>query len=292
VANYNVSKATFGSGLQLDPVIAAALSAVVMADKDGDKNTLSVTEPLTSGSQVSTVSSVTDVLTFALSANGIVDLANLPKPPKTKGKESSSSSGTLDVIAFNNDAAVDLRLASFKGAVLLGNGNDKVSGGGGALAINAGGGNDSITTGSSADTIVAGTGNDTVNSGSGADRVWGGEGNDRIDAGADADSIYSGTGSDTIIAGTGSDRIIIEAIAGDAKVIDGGTGRKDTDYLDLSLVNITSANLAGSTLNITLDTGATLTVTNIEQFVYDNNGAAAGGVITVGLTQFLADPDF
>jgi len=56
---------------------------------------------------------------------------------------------------------------------------------------------------------------------------------------------------------------------------------------------ITQASLTGSLLQVRLDTGAVLNVTNVERFIYDDNGAEnPGGKIIVGLTQFLADPDF
>jgi len=285
VSNYHVNKATFGADLVLDPAIQLALSRVVAADKDGSKTTLSVTNPLTNSAGLKNVDKLTDVLTFNLSSNQVVDLSKLSNKGKSDGD--SSKSGSLDVIAFNNDMNVDLKLASFKGVVLLGNGNDKVSGGGGSLAINAGGGNDTITTGSNSDTIVGGDGNDSISSGSGKDLVKGGAGNDRIDSGRDNDTVYTGSGSDTILAGDGDDRIIIEAIAGDAQVIDGGKGSRDV--LDLSGVTVSGAAQAGATVTITLDSGATVAVTGIERFMYDTNGATAGGVVTVGLSTFLGD---
>jgi len=286
VSNYHVNKATFGADLVLDPAIQLALSRVVAADKDGSKTTLSVTNPLTNSAGLKNVDKLTDVLTFNLSSNQVVDLSKLSNR-KGKSEDDSSKSGSLDVIAFNNDMNVDLKLASFKGVVLLGNGDDKVSGGGGSLAINAGGGNDTITTGSNSDTIVGGDGNDSISSGSGKDLVKGGAGNDRIDSGRDNDTVYTGSGSDTILAGDGDDRIIIEAIAGDAQVIDGGKGSRDV--LDLSGVTVSGAAQAGATVTITLDSGATVAVTGIERFMYDTNGATAGGVVTVGLSTFLGD---
>ncbi len=286
MSNYHVNKATFGADLVLDPAIQLALSRVVAADKDGSKTTLSVTNPLTNSAGLKNVDKLTDVLTFNLSSNQVVDLSKLSNR-KGKSEDDSSKSGSLDVIAFNNDMNVDLKLASFKGVVLLGNGNDKVSGGGGSLAINAGGGNDTITTGSNSDTIVGGDGNDSISSGSGKDLVKGGAGNDRIDSGRDNDTVYTGSGSDTILAGDGDDRIIIEAIAGDAQVIDGGKGSRDV--LDLSGVTVSGAAQAGATVTITLDSGATVAVTGIERFMYDTNGATAGGVVTVGLSTFLGD---
>jgi Ca2+-binding RTX toxin-like protein len=286
VSNYHVNKATFGADLVLDPAIQLALSRVVAADKDGSKTTLSVTNPLTNSAGLKNVDKLTDVLTFNLSSNQVVDLSKLSNR-KGKSEDDSSKSGSLDVIAFNNDMNVDLKLASFKGVVLLGNGNDKVSGGGGSLAINAGGGNDTITTGSNSDTIVGGDGNDSISSGSGKDLVKGGAGNDRIDSGRDNDTVYTGSGSDTILAGDGDDRIIIEAIAGDAQVVDGGKGSRDV--LDLSGVTVSGAAQAGATVTITLDGGATVAVTGIERFMYDTNGATAGGVVTVGLSTFLGD---
>jgi len=286
VSNYHVNKATFGADLVLDPAIQAALARVVARDKDGSATELSVTNPITNSAFIGNVSKLTDVLTFNLSTSQVVDLAKVSN--KDRSDSDSSNKGSLDVVAFNNDVNVDLRLGSFKGVVLLGNGNDKVSGTkSGAVAISAGGGNDTIITGSSADTIVGGDGNDSISSGSGKDLVKGGAGNDSIDSGKDNDTVYTGSGSDTILAGDGDDRIIIEAIAGDAQVVDGG--RKGMDVLDLSGVTVTSAAQAGSAVTITLDSGATVVATGIERFMYDTNGATAGGVVTVGLSTFLGD---
>jgi Ca2+-binding RTX toxin-like protein len=286
MANYNVSKQTFGSSLQLDPVIAAALSKVIRGDSDGDRFTVSVTEPLsTSSLGSSNVPRGTDVITFDFDSG---------TPNINLGSLSSTTRGALNAIIFNrdgNDPNTTLDLSSFRGTVILGDGDDVVTGSG-QVAIDGGAGNDSITTGSNGDTIVGGLGNDTIKSGGGADLIKGGEGNDSVDAGSGNDTIFAGGGADTIIGGEGNDRIIVEPTVSGTSVINGGSGH--SDILDLFSLGdtIDSAGLNGSTLQITLDGGAILNVTNVERFIYDSNGAAPGGAITVGLSQFLADPDF
>jgi Ca2+-binding RTX toxin-like protein len=284
MANYNVSKQTFGSSLQIDPHIAAALAKVIRADSDGARLTVSVTEPIsTSTLNSGNVPRDTDVITFNFDSG---------TPNINLGSLSSSTRKALNAVIFNrdgNDPDTTLNLSSFRGTVVLGDGNDTVTGSS-QVAIDAGAGNDSIVTGSGSDTIVGGAGNDTIKSGSSSDLIKGGAGNDSVDAGSGNDTIYAGGGSDTIMGGEGNDRIIIEPDASGTTVINGGSGSRDS--LDLFGVVITGAQLSSGTLQITLDTGAIIQVQSVELFIYDNNGAAAGGAVTVGLTQFLADPDF
>ncbi|MEN9727756.1 MAG: hypothetical protein RL434_2122 [Pseudomonadota bacterium] len=175
--------------------------------------------------------------------------------------------------------------------VIGGDGNDTINAGAGADTVSAGTGNDLVFGGAGHDTVFGGTGHDTLFGGSGNDRMFGGAGNDSMEGGIGDDILYTGGGSDTVKGGDGFDNLIVDASAnGDSVFIDGG---RDSDVLDLSKVVISEAVLVGSVLEITLDTGAVLNVTNVESFIYDNDGAAnPGGKILVGLADFLADPDF
>ena len=85
--------------------------------------------------------------------------------------------------------------------------NDILSGGSGSDRITAYGGDDTIDGGSGNDTIDAGPGHDNVSGGDGADEILGGMGDDIIDGGGDSDSIEGGSGHDVIAGGTGADSI-------------------------------------------------------------------------------------
>ncbi len=112
--------------------------------------------------------------------------------------------------------------------------------------------------------------------------VISGAGNDSISLGAGKDSITLSGGKDTINTGAGIDTIKLAAdYAGKLTTkLDGGEGN---DKLDLSAVAIKSVNVSGAVVTITLDSGAKVQATNIESFVYDSNGDAAGGIKTVGV---------
>lgn len=200
----------------------------------------------------------------------------------TTGAYNDTISGGLGNDSISSGGGNDL--------VIGGEGNDTINAGSGSDTVRAGAGDDLVYAGGNHDTVFGGAGNDSIYGGNGNDRLFGGTGNDILEGGAGDDIIYTGSGSDTVQGGAGYDNIIVDnSAAGDVVTIDGGS---ESDILDLSKLVITQATLTGSLLQVTLDTGAELNVTNVEQFIYDNNGAAPGGAITVGLTQFLADGDF
>ena len=100
--------------------------------------------------------------------------------------------------------------------VILGTGNDTVTGsnandtidtGAGDDSVNAGGGNDLVRGGEGNDTLDAGGGDDTVDAGAGNDLVRGGEGNDNVTAGDGNDTVDAGPGNDTVDGGRGNDSL-------------------------------------------------------------------------------------
>lgn len=110
-----------------------------------------------------------------------------------------------------------------------------------------------------------------------------GTGNDTVSLGSGKDSMVLGGGNDSINAGGGTDIVKLAAgFIGNA-TIDGGSG---TDKLDLSATPVSKVAINPTThaVTVTLADGSVLSLANIESFVYDTNGDAAGGIKTVGLT--------
>lgn len=110
-----------------------------------------------------------------------------------------------------------------------------------------------------------------------------GTGNDTVSLGSGKDSMVLGGGNDSINAGGGADIVKLASGFKGSATIDGGAG---TDKLDLSATPISkvAVNSITHTVAVTLADGSVLTLENIESFVYDTNGDAAGGIKTVGLT--------
>ena len=100
-----------------------------------------------------------------------------------------------------------------------------------------GSGNDAVTGGDSFDYLDGGAGDDILAGGRGSDVLIGGEGNDVIEGGSGRDTIDGGAGDDVILdtnggsasGGAGNDRFYIQEVAGDT-TIDGGSGT-DTAWI-------------------------------------------------------------
>lgn len=106
--------------------------------------------------------------------------------------------------------------------ILLGAGNDSVTGGAGNDSVDAGAGND---------TLSGGAGNDTLAGGLGADVLTGGAGSDSLDGGAGDDDLVLGAG-DSATGGAGDDEFRFDStLAGNATItVSGGeTGEDLTD---------------------------------------------------------------
>ena len=164
------------------------------------------------------------------------------------GKVTVDASGAL---VFGMDKAGSSVTAKNFGAVILGNDGSELALSASKKALN----------------LTTGTGNDTVSLGSGKDSM-----------------VLSG-GNDSINAGAGSDIVKLAAGFKGNATIDGGAG---TDKLNLgtNAVKSVAVNPTTHVVTVTLVDGATLTISNVESFVYDTNGDAVGGIHTVGVTTF------
>lgn len=116
---------------------------------------------------------------------------------------------TIDLARWNGDYTVDMNTGSsnyggelytnFENLV-SGNGNDSITGTGGANSISTTGGNDTVIGGGGADTLLGGAGNDLLLGGFVTDTVDGGDGDDilRVLNGEFYDNSYGGNGVDTL----------------------------------------------------------------------------------------------
>jgi Ca2+-binding RTX toxin-like protein len=112
-----------------------------------------------------------------------------------------------------------------------GGGNDTLNGAAGKDTLDGGTGNDSLLGGADGDNLLGGdgddnllgeAGNDNLLGGAGADTLSGGVGDDTLMGGADADSLDGGEGNDTLTGGAGADILV------------GGAGVDFASYADLS----------------------------------------------------------
>ena len=119
-----------------------------------------------------------------------------------------------------------------------GNGNDFLFGMGGNDQLTGGLGNDFLDGGDGADNLQGGIGNDVMIGGAGADVLSGSIGNDILNGQAGNDTMDGGTGNDIFAfsASFGQDRIT----GFDSNAVGG------QDYLDLSLLGITSGGFNGN----------------------------------------------
>jgi Ca2+-binding RTX toxin-like protein len=214
-----------------------------------------------------------------LNTGGTIDLSSISKGD-IKGVDAF-------VFTTNDDVKFDLtgkNTGDFKGAITTGGGSDTIDvNSKKGATISTGSGNDSVKSGAGKDSVDLGTGDDKVNTGAGNDTVSTGSGNDSVDTGAGNDKVYVGSGNDTVKTGAGNDFVSLDkGFIGNAQ-LNGGGGN---DKLDLSNVVITNVVKQGAALTITLDNGSVITETNFEKFVYDSNGAADGGIVTVGVNPF------
>lgn len=212
---------------------------------------------------------------------------------------------------------------AFRGWVVTNGGDDTIRLSGSGVKVSSGDGNDTIFTGNGSDSIVAGTGNDSITSGGGRDTVYAGSGDDSVATGDGNDSVITGGGNDSVDTGTGNDyvstysgTVLIDTGDGRDTVILGGanvlslvdTGNQNdivrlgTDFSGTALVDGGAGNLdkldfrnfdidfvtqTFDELTITLTDGSVITEVNFERFVYDSNGAAEGGIKTVGIDDFV-----
>ncbi len=87
-------------------------------------------------------------------------------------------------------------------------GNDQVSGRGGADAIWGGGGNDSLYGADGDDTLDGGSGDDHLTGGNGSDILRGGQGRDTLQGGSGRDFLSGGDGDDQLFGGSDDDILV------------------------------------------------------------------------------------
>jgi Ca2+-binding RTX toxin-like protein len=256
-----------------------------------------------------------DIVTKILKSlgGGSVDVAAFDSTPTGTGIHGNdlimiNTGGTLDlssiskadikgVDAFvfntNDDVRFDFtgpNTKDFKGVITTGGGNDAIDvNSKKGVTISSGDGSDSVTTGTGKDSVNLGAGNDSISTGKGNDTVSTGAGNDSVNTGAGNDKVFVGSGNDTVNTGVGHDTIKFDSGFNGNAQLNGGAGN---DKLDLSNVVINSVTQNGAGLTISLDNGnnadSVVTVTNFEKFIYDSNGDADGGIVTVGVNPFDA----
>jgi Ca2+-binding RTX toxin-like protein len=126
--------------------------------------------------------------------------------------------------------------------VLLGAGNDTVTGNVGNESVDGGAGNDSISGGGGADTLAGGAGNDTLIGGTGSDTLYGGEGDDRfnIASGDGSDSVAGGSGNDTLDLSTFTTAVTVNFVSEGQGTAAGGGGT--TTFSQIEVVRTGSGN--------------------------------------------------
>ncbi len=144
-----------------------------------------------------------------------------------------------------------------------GDGDDTLDGGSGRDWLFGLAGNDALTGGIGSDYLYGGTGNDTIWGNDGYDLIYGQGGNDTIEGGDDGDTIDGGDGNDVISGGLGFDDL------------DGGAG---SDMLDFTYSN------GDWTISLTFETasagGDVESVRNFENVVMGGGDDTVRGTST------------
>ncbi len=217
---------------------------------------------------VLSLTKVTNGLTFSLAAgSGVAQLAD-------------------SVAGYSLDIASNI----FK-TVVLGSGNNNVTGNGTlGTTIVAGSGNNTLTGGTGNDTFVGGAGSTVMVGGGGNDVLVGGSGNNTITGGSGNDTLIGGTSSNVLNGGGGTDTFVLSTHAGGTPTKDTLTNSTSTNVL--SLIKITNgltfslaagsgvAQLADSVAGYSLDIASNVFKTVV--LGSGNNNVAGNG--TLGTT--------
>jgi Ca2+-binding RTX toxin-like protein len=126
------------------------------------------------------------------------------------GNDSITLADTLAVSAniYAGDGNDKVTAGGGDNTVRLGNGNDQVQAGNGNNTVTLGNGNDQVQAGNGNNTVTLGNGNDQVQAGNGNNVVVEGNGNDQVQAGNGDNLIVAGLGHHTVSAGNGSNILI------------------------------------------------------------------------------------
>nr|WP_279630501.1 peroxidase family protein [Buttiauxella warmboldiae] len=192
------------------------------------------------GNDTYLVDSAGDIVLEGLNAGRDVVETGLSSYDLSDNVEELLFTGQGSFIGTGNDLA---------NIITSGNGNDFLFGMGG---------NDRLSGGLGNDLLDGGDGNDTLLGGNGNDAMIGGAGDDTLTAGTGADILNGETGNDIMDGGTGNDIFAFSASFGQDR-INGfdSNANGGQDYLDLSLLGITSVNFASS-VGIAANGGNTL----------------------------------
>jgi len=260
----------FGDGQKLEIIRTALLADVakvggfVIDNSPGSGNPVDIT--VKDGKTLSVLEATVpadltgpvDVLLFGSSAADRTLTLNL----------NASQAAELDLILFDQlpsivpddtgDVTLTVSAAAFRGAVVLGAGDDKaVFTSTRGVQVDGGDGDDSIVTGTGRDTVVIGAGDDTVLTGAGNDTI-----------------VFANTwfGSASVNAGLGTDVLDLRGIS-----------FEDTSS---TFGQIESVTQASGVLSIQFKDGSTISASNIEAILYQDDGGLAK---VVGVAKFIED---
>ena len=155
-----------------------------------------------------------------------------------------------------------------------GEGRDMILGGADDDEIMGDGGDDMLMGGDGKDELMGGTGNDVLMGGDGDDMLMGGDGADTLDGGAGKSTLDGGT--DTGDAAGRSDVFVFGAGATNSKILN----FDDNDVIDLSDLNLTTADVTLAAGSVTIDGSAIGASADLVITVTD----AAGADVTLTVT--------
>ncbi|MEZ5756419.1 MAG: Hint domain-containing protein [Paracoccaceae bacterium] len=142
--------------------------------------------------------------------------------------------------------------------LLLGAGNDTVTGNFGNESVDGGAGNDSLSGGGGADTLAGGAGNDTLIGGTGSDSLLGGDGDDqfRIAPGDGFDTVAGGAGTDTLNMSAFTTTVTVNLSAEGQGSATGGGGTTTFSQIEVLQTGSGTDSITGSSGSDWIETGA------------------------------------
>lgn len=159
--------------------------------------------------------------------------------------------------------------------LILGSGDDSLSGSIGAESVDGGAGDDTLNGAVGNDTLHGGEGSDTLDGGDDADELDGGAGDDSIEGGAGNDHISGKQGDDIQSGGDGDD--VLYADAG-SDLIDGGAGNDRISYAQFTAGLLVAYTAPGAgTVFDGADTDTFLNVESLTLGVGDDTYSGSGG---------------
>jgi Ca2+-binding RTX toxin-like protein len=115
-----------------------------------------------------------------------------------------------DLIA-GNDGNNTVKAGHGNDVVAGGDGRDSIFGDDGRDSLFGDAGNDSLYGGDGADVLKGGSGSDLLKGDAGRDTIYGGDDADRLYGGEDSDRLYGGDDADRLYGGSGNDRLFGDA---------------------------------------------------------------------------------